>query len=111
MTYGEYLRHIRNRRCLSIKEAAGLIGISGQYLSEIERGGRKPLTEEKAAKMMEAYYLTDEEGKELQSLISEYETMGLMMKDINTYIRNNPYIIDELRMAMENNLTIRAVRP
>jgi len=39
---GNYLRELRTRKRLSLREAQGLSGASGSYLSQVEQGKRQP---------------------------------------------------------------------
>ncbi|CAN5824508.1 helix-turn-helix transcriptional regulator [soil metagenome] len=44
-TVGEYLREQRNSAELSLRQVADLAGVSNPYLSQVERGLRKPSAE------------------------------------------------------------------
>ncbi len=44
-TVGEYLREQRTQAKLSLRQAAALAGVSNPYLSQVERGLRKPSAE------------------------------------------------------------------
>jgi len=40
--FGSYLRQIREEKCISLRELAKKIGVSGAFLSDIELGRRLP---------------------------------------------------------------------
>ena len=42
---GEYIRELRNKSRISLRQLADLAGVSNPYLSQIERGLRKPSAE------------------------------------------------------------------
>jgi len=42
---GDYLRDLRNKKRLSLREVGEAVGVSGSYLSQIETGERKPSAE------------------------------------------------------------------
>ncbi len=44
-TVGEYLREQRTQAKLSLRQAAALAGVSNPYLSQVERGLRRPSAE------------------------------------------------------------------
>ena len=71
LCYGEYLRMLRKSRNLTISELSKAIEISSQYLSEMERGGRKCLNEDKAAALSQVLSLSEHEYELLVELAEE----------------------------------------
>ena len=108
MTYGELLKENRIRMHLTIGMAAKEIGISNQYLSEIERGKRKCLNSEKFENACCLYEITGHEKEELKRKGNENITLPQIPNDMELYIRKNPYIMEEIRKAMNDGLSIRA---
>ena len=106
--YGEYLRMLRKSRKLTIEQLSKEIGISSQYLSEMERGGRKCLNEEKTAALVKTLSITEEENAVLKDLAEKVSKRAPIPTDIRAYIEENPYIIEEISLAMERGLKVRA---
>ncbi len=100
LSYGSYLRKLRIKRGLTIKELAEQIGISGQYLSEMERGGRKCLNDEKTAAITDALKLTECEAIRLAFLSEKIKNRVAIPVDVRAYIEENPYIISEIEKVM-----------
>ncbi len=71
LCYGEYLRMLRKSRNLTISQLSKAIGISSQYLSEMERGGRKCLNEENAGLCI--YNLGTGRGYSVLEVIHNFE--------------------------------------
>ncbi|AOZ97900.1 helix-turn-helix domain-containing protein [Butyrivibrio hungatei] len=107
LCYGEYLRVLRKSRNLTIMQLAKDIGISSQYLSEMERGGRKCLNEEKTNALRKALSITEEENVMLKKLADKVSKRVIIPADIKAYIEENPYIIEEIHLAMERGLRVR----
>ncbi len=107
-SYGPYLRALRGSRALTIEKLSKQIGISSQYLSEIERGGRKCLNEEKTAVLRDVLDLNENEYSTLLSLADKVSKRVTIPADVRAYIEENPYIIEEVMLAMENKLKIKA---
>ncbi len=108
LCYGGCLRSLRKNRNLTISELSKAIGISSQYLSEIERGGRKCLNEEKTAALRDVLDLNENEYSTLLSLADKVSKRVTIPADVRAYIEENPYIIEEVMLAMENKLKIKA---
>jgi len=78
-TFGPYLKRLRRTKRLSLKQVEGAAGVSNAYLSQIERGIRKPphpdilqrlakAYEEPVEELLEAAgYLKDAQGRRIQS--------------------------------------------
>lgn len=105
--YGDYLRNLRKCRKLTIEQLAKEIGISSQYLSEMERGGRKCLNEEKTAALVKALSITEDEDTILKELAEKVSKRVSIPTDIRAYIEENPYIIKEISLTMERGLKVR----
>ena len=106
--YGEYLKYLRKSRNYTILGLYKAIGLSSQYLSEIERGGRKSLNEDKAAALSETLHLTDMEKECLYNLSEEVKKRVTIPADVRAYIESNPTIIAEIQKAMDYGLTLKA---
>ena len=107
-SYGPYLRALRGSRALTIEKLSKQIGISSQYLSEMERGGRKCLNEDKAAALSQVLSLSEHEYELLVELAEETKRRVAIPADVKAFIELNPYIIDEIRCVMEHGERYRA---
>lgn len=99
---------LRKSRNLTISQLSKDIGISSQYLSEMERGGRKCLNEDKAAALAQVLSLSADESKELSELAEETRRRVPIPADVKAFIESNPYIVDEIRYVMERKERFRA---
>jgi transcriptional regulator with XRE-family HTH domain len=98
---GEYIRHQRERSAMSLRKLAEAAGISNPYLSQIERGLRKPSAEIlkslaralsiSAETLYERAGLLDEAGKrrDVADAISADETLSKTQKNALLEIYNS----------------------
>ena len=100
MRYGNFLRQLRINSGLSILKISKLLGISSQYLSEIERGGRKPLSEEKTCLFAETLGISKEDTKQLISLRNEELNRVSVPDEVIDYLQRNPKVIDDILSLM-----------
>ena len=92
MTYGEYVRQVRERlRCddkrYSLRQVAQRIGVEPAYLSKIERGDVPPPSEQTTRK------LAGELGEDLDMLLA---MAGKVSSDLQAIIRARPRLFAEL---------------
>ena len=73
---GSFIRDQRERSALSIRNLAEMAGVSNPYLSQIERGVRKP-SAEILRSIAEALDLRTETLYERAGLLDEYEAPGI----------------------------------
>lgn len=95
-TYGSYLRHLRTSRGLTIGKLSRMIGISGQYLSEVERGGRKCLALEKTELLINELELTEKETDILYGLFEREWNRIALPQNIITFLETNPDVVSEI---------------
>ena len=95
-TYGSYLRQLRTNRGLTINKLSRMIGLSGQYISEVERGGRKCLTIEKTERLINELVLTKEETDILYSLFDREKNRKPLPQNLITFLEINPDVIGEI---------------
>jgi len=69
--FGKLLRRFREDHGMSLQELASFIGISIPYLSEIERGRRSPLNEERIDLACKAIKLNQRERADLITAAAE----------------------------------------
>ncbi|MDY0410126.1 helix-turn-helix domain-containing protein [Virgibacillus soli] len=78
MTFGEYVRNSRQRKNLSLREAARRAGISHPYLSQLETGKNTKPTPEVIKKIADGLELNYIELLEIAGYLEEAEREGLM---------------------------------
>lgn len=93
---------------MTIERLAREIKVSSQYLSEIERGGRKCLNDEKTAVLSDVLALSNEEACSLLELAERVKNRAVIPADVRAYIEENPDIIAEIQFAMERGLSLKA---
>ena len=96
LSYGTYLRTLRGSRALTISELSKAIGISSQYLSEIERGGRKCLNDEKAAALRDKLSLSDSEYALLSELKDKCLKRCPLPDGLVAFLEENPDIVSKI---------------
>ena len=94
--YGRFLREIRVNSGLTINKAAKLIGISGQYLSEVERGGRKPLSNDITAALVENIGISRDDADKLLSLRNIELSKVPVPEEVTEFLLKNPNVVSEL---------------
>jgi transcriptional regulator with XRE-family HTH domain len=71
MTFGEYIKHKRKSRELTISEVADYIGATRSFLCDVENGRRTPLKNEKMELFARFLHLSEEETALLFDLASK----------------------------------------
>ena len=107
--YGEYVKQIRISRGLSQGSLAKALGLSSQYVSEVERGGRRPFNDEISDRLFDILKLSEGERTVYWELTEKANNRTPLPADIKVFIEENPYIIGELYKAMEWGYSIKAM--
>lgn len=97
------MKTIRVEKNVSLRALAVKIGVSAPYLSDVERGQRKPLSGEYIEKVAEVLALTPEERQALFDAAAE--TRGdTVTSDVILYAGEVKNVSAALRKARELNL-------
>lgn len=99
MTFGEYLRFIRMEHKKTLRAAAGALDVTPAYLSYVESGKSAPMTAERIEALSRYLVLTDRERETLYDKAAQGSVRKRVPEDCVEYIRNNPEIVECLRMA------------
>ena len=102
-TFGSFVRKQRKDRMIKLNTFAQQIGISNVYLSYIEKGTRPAPSKPIIARIDQALNLNEDETAMLYSLALLSHSKKDFPPDLLDYISSHPYIMDTLRLAMENN--------
>jgi len=97
VTFGEYLKHKREEKQISLREVARTLGVSAPFLSDVENNRRGPLTEERLADLAKGLNLNEKEQAEMYDLVGKQK--GLLAPDLNPYVTERPYVNAALRAA------------
>lgn len=103
MKFGEKLKAIRVEKGISLRALAEKIPVTPPYLSDVERGLRKPLSGEHIERVAEILALTPEERQSLFDAAAE--TRGdAVASDVILYAGEVKNVSAALRKARELNL-------
>ena len=97
VTFGEYLKHKRDEKQISLREVARTLGVSAPFLSDVENNRRAPLTEERLADLANVLNLNEKEKAEMYDIVGKQK--GLLAPDLNPYVTERPYVNAALRAA------------
>jgi transcriptional regulator with XRE-family HTH domain len=97
VTFGEYLKHKRDEKHISLREVARTLGVSAPFLSDVENNRRGPLTEERLADLAKVLNLNEKEQAEMYDIVGKQK--GLLAPDLNPYVSERPYVNAALRAA------------
>ncbi len=97
VTCGEYLKHKREEKQISLREVARTLGVSAPFLSDVENNRRGPLTEERLADLAKVLNLNEKEQSEMYDIVGKQK--GLLAPDLNPYVTERPYVNAALRTA------------
>lgn len=96
-TFGEYLKHKREERQMSLRELARRLELSAPFLSDVENNRRAPLTEERLATLADVLNLSKDDAAEMYDIVGRQK--GLLAPDLNPYVTKRPYVNAALRTA------------
>lgn len=96
-TFGEYLKHKREERQMSLRELARKLELSAPFLSDVENNRRAPLTEERLATLADVLNLSKDDAAEMYDIVGRQK--GLLAPDLNPYVTKRPYVNAALRTA------------
>ncbi|MBQ9248395.1 MAG: helix-turn-helix domain-containing protein [Ruminococcus sp.] len=105
MTFGEFVRAKRKEALLSQREFAERIGVSPVYVSYFESGERNAPRRECLMRMVPVLNLNEQEKQKLLFLAAQQKYNQNIPSEIATYIHDNDYAKDTLRLAQECQIT------
>lgn len=97
VNFGEYLKHKREEKQISLRELARRLELSAPFLSDVENNRRAPLTKERLATLADVLNLSEAEKAEMYDIVGHQK--GLLAPDLNPYVNDRPYVNDALRTA------------
>ena len=103
-TFGEFAEQKRREKGISIRQFAGMIGLSPSYVSAVEKGRRNPYDKNKLEKMIDIFSLSKKEIDEMYSLAGRSKNVkanDTVSADISSYINENDFVGIALRTARD----------
>lgn len=101
ITFGQYLKQLRDSRDITLRELSRKTGISTAYLSEVENDRTNPLTKERMDVVIKVMELTHAEQNTLYDLAGR--ARNEVAADLPDYIMSNDYVTAALRTARDLN--------
>jgi transcriptional regulator with XRE-family HTH domain len=96
-SFGEYLKHKREEKQISLRELARRLELSAPFLSDVENNRRAPLTEERLSTLADVLNLSEAEKAEMYDIVGHQKR--LLAPDLNPYVNDRPYVNAALRTA------------
>jgi transcriptional regulator with XRE-family HTH domain len=97
VTFGAYLKHMREEKQISLRELARALGVSAPFLSDVENNRRAPLTEDRLADLAGVLQLSEQEKAEMYDIVGHQK--GRLAPDLNMYVNTRPFVNAALRTA------------
>ena len=98
-TFGDFLKHRRNEKKMTMRERADLLGVSAPYLSDVEKGRRYPPDMPRLEIIAQALLLNDEEYAYMLDLAGR--ARNSVAPDLPEYIMERDYVSAALRTARD----------
>lgn len=103
MTFGEFVRAMRQRSRLTLRDLAAKLECSAPYVNDVEKGEKKPFEKDKLEKLITIFDLSEEEVKEMYIL--EGKSKLGVGSDNMTYMAENDLAQEALRAARKYEAT------
>lgn len=98
--FGDFIHAQREKQGLSLRGFARAVDVTPSYMSDIEKGSRKPNNEVLLAGMVRALHLQGDEAYRLYDLAAEQRHEA--PQDIMVYVREHKEVRDMLRERMSH---------
>ncbi len=103
LTFGAYIAAKRREAGLTLREAAGHLGITPAYLCDVEKGNRSAFDLKKLRAFALMTGMSESEKERMYDLAGE--NRNEISPDISQYLSDNTYIFAALRTAKTLNAT------
>lgn len=103
LTFGQFISEQRQKHSMESQELAKALGISGAYLSQLERGVRTNPSAELLDKIAKVLHLNKIETEILYDLYAK--ASGQVSPDIAAYVSSSETVQQALRTARDANVT------
>jgi transcriptional regulator with XRE-family HTH domain len=103
MTFGEFIVRKRGERDLSARQLAIAIGITPEYMCEIEKGRKTAISEEYIDKLISTLLISGEELDKFYDLLAIAQ--NTVSADLPDYIMQNELVRAAIRTAKKNRVS------
>ena len=102
VSFGKYIETLRKEKQNSLRETAKAIEVSPQFLSEVEKGRKSTLTNERLEKLAKFLSLTETQTYTLYNMAAEARTANDIQipQDCADYAAN-PFVLEACRLSKE----------
>jgi transcriptional regulator with XRE-family HTH domain len=102
VSFGKYIETLRKEKQKSLRETAKAIEVSPQFLSEVEKGRKSTLTNERLEKLAKFLLLTESQTYVLYDMAAQARTSNdvLIPQDCVDFASNS-YVVEALRLSKE----------
>ncbi len=102
VSFGKYIETLRKEKQKSLRETAKAIEVSPQFLSEVEKGRKSTLTNERLEKLAKFLSLTETQTYTLYNMAAEARTANDIQipQDCADYAAN-PFVLEACRLSKE----------
>lgn len=97
--FGEFLRHKRKDKGITLRRMAEMLGVSAQFLSYVENECRNSLEIDKLIMLKQILFLSDDEYKTMLNLAGKQRKT--VAPDLPEYIIERDYVSAALRTARD----------
>lgn len=104
VSFGKYIESLRKEKQKSLRETAKAIEVSPQFLSEVEKGRKTTLTNERIELLARFLMLSDTQTYTLYDMAAEAKNTSnedmFIPQDCVDYA-SNPFVLEALRLSKE----------
>lgn len=102
VSFGKYIETLRKEKQKSLRETAKAIEVSPQFLSEVEKGRKNTLTNERLEKLAGFLSLTETQTYTLYNMAAEARTANDIQipQDCADFVAN-PFVLEACRLSKE----------
>ena len=97
--FGEFIKEKRVEKRLTVREFAGLLGVSAPYVTDVEKDRRNPFNNEALEKIIDILDLSEEEKIEMYDLAGSKRNE--IAPDLPAYIMQNDFVSAAPRTARD----------
>ena len=106
MMFGEYIRQKRINKEIPLREFAKRIGVSAEYICNIEKGRKAAPSSDVLEKIIAVLSLTNQEIEQVYDLAASSKAAeNAVPEDLAYFLNENKYVIKILRIVRDLNVS------
>lgn len=106
MTFGEYIHQKRINKEIPLREFARRIGVSAEYICNIEKGRKAAPSSDVLEKIIIVLSLTNQEIEQVYDLAASSKAVeNAVPEDLAYFLNENKHVIKILRIVRELNVS------